>query len=195
MQWCHWKENHPVSGSLASKGSSCLFSNVLTPGWTAESPSERLKELPTSLTSHGESIRGGKEVSLAQAVINESFRVPGNYAVLVLFLWRFCKPSISRFIQQLEIHSPAIFKTSILPTPHHWAPLVQTRLCAEASSSAFLHVFRAGSKTATKILRCYLPVLSVSLDKVHLGLEIRTYIKQLDGPFSFYHLSQASVPP
>lgn len=180
MQWCHWKENHPVSGSLALKGSSCPFSNVLTPGWTAESPSERLKELPASLSAHGESFRGEKEVRLAQAVINESF---GSLAIT---------PPFCSFA--LEIHSPAIFKTSILPTPH-WAPLLQTRLCVEAHSSAFLHVFRAGSKTTTKILRCYLPVLSVSLDKVHLGLEIWAYIKQLDGPFSFYHLSQASVPP
>lgn len=88
------KKNHPVIASLALEGFSCLCSNVPTPGWTAESPGEHLKELPTSLTSYGEFFRGGKEVSLAQAVINESFWVPSNYAILILFLGSSCKSSI-----------------------------------------------------------------------------------------------------
>lgn len=60
----------------------------------AESPDELLKVIPTSLTSYSESFRNRKEVSLAQAVISESFLVPSNYPVLILFLLSFYKPSI-----------------------------------------------------------------------------------------------------
>lgn len=70
-----------------------------------------------------------------------------------------------------------VLRTLTHPPPH---PLFKNQAVCRGSPSA-----RPGglSRDLPEVLQSYLRGPSANLDKIHLGLEIRVPIKQLDAPF------------